>query len=294
MQIVLWPLNDLLRKQLKSSGVEHMMLERAKIAKNMLSGQVGDNLPTTQLVLAASRKFEKEFHEQVTGILNMAVLWEAFPDDCRTVTQRSLLHRLISRASASVYELLERAHCQYPFKVFSLVECPEEAEELTRAPLCVKDPWTRKLQEQYGTLGHPSVRAILITQRLLQKSDISTIESRHASLRRSLLTRSLQTWRFGVGQCSAEWIMQNSRRLLSQRQMLVKRKVKKIEVTWNRGSPHQHSRESSKALSHPEKYTPESGSFTSEILETQDQSFSFPYPDRQVKTHHKFQEKTKP
>ena len=230
MQFVLAPLNVLLRKQLKSSGVEHMMVERARIARLMLSGRWEDQPPTSQLALAASAKFEREFHEQVGHMLLNTSLWEVFPDEYRTVTQRALLHRLLARASAAVYELLGRAHSQFPVKLFALLECPAMATEMNQIPMCLKDPWSQKIQQCYGTLAHPMVKNLVVSQSLLQKCDISTIESRHAALRRNLLSRSLQTWRFGVSQCSAEWIMQNSRRLLSQRQGFVKKKLKRTEV----------------------------------------------------------------
>jgi hypothetical protein len=51
----------------------------------------------------------------------------------------------------------------------------------------------------------------LVAHANIQWTDISGVEARHASIRRQLMTRSIQTTTFGIADASAEWVFQNLR-----------------------------------------------------------------------------------
>eukprot|EP00971_Amphidinium_carterae_P328414 6460284-Amphidinium_carterae.1 len=215
MQVVVQPLTDLLNKQLESAGATFTMVERAKVAIAMMSGQSNvDGTCGYQVLQAASGRFENEFLVQAHHLLEWKNVWDVLHCSCRTTAARALAHRVLSRAASTVYQLLGTPHKLFPLKLFRILVDASSVQELVDTPSCQKDSWTLALERQFGSLAHPSVKQILLGQSLLQRTDITCIEAKHASLRRFLLSRSLQTWRFGIGACSAEWLMQQCRRLL--------------------------------------------------------------------------------
>ena len=74
------------------------------------------------------------------------------------------------------------------------------------------DTWTLVMQEQYPDLRGDDFLATLTLHAHLQSTNISNIEAKHASVRRQLTARSVQTWALKMPTASAEWLCQHIRR----------------------------------------------------------------------------------
>ena len=101
------------------------------------------------------------------------------------------------------------------------------SREMVADPPCLKDGYTLALQRQHAELTGPEFQSCLRLQAHLQMVDIAGIEARHASVRRQVTARSVQTWRLSLAQASSEWLLQNIR-AGSQRVS----KDKKRKVPW--------------------------------------------------------------
>ena len=211
MKIVVNPLTDLLNLQLRSSGMEFERTQRAAAAKCTMTGEWDYHCRSYQLTQAAKGEVEKKFFQRLKEIQSDTELWQLFPISSHTAAFKSLCHRLLSRAGASVHELFATPHQKFPYQMFALLERPDLATTIRSLTSCIKDEWSRGLENMYPSLGGANFFMVLLAHCLLQKTDIASIESRHASVRRQLTARSTQTWRFGLAACSAEWILQNCR-----------------------------------------------------------------------------------
>eukprot|EP00971_Amphidinium_carterae_P351803 6492285-Amphidinium_carterae.3 len=231
MQMIVRPLADLMTNQLTSSGAQYEQSERAKMAAAMLSGTYNVQSRSFQLVQAASGQLEHTFLGEISKIMTDHESWDLVT--VKTSYLRGIAHRLLARAGSAVYQLVWQPHTRFPCKLFSILAGTCSASEIANLPQCMKDEWTLSIQREYQDLQHDDVSKLLQAQATLQKCDIASIEAQHASLRRFLLGRSVQTWRFGVKSCSAERVLQNSRRLLDK-QMHKKRHVANPKVV--RGS----------------------------------------------------------
>eukprot|EP00971_Amphidinium_carterae_P351793 6492281-Amphidinium_carterae.1 len=140
-------------------------------------------------------------------------LWSLlFTVDCFTEEFRAHAFKVLTKACASIFQLYSTSHDKFPVRLFSLLVDGSEAESLSRLPDCVKDPWSQALQAKYGSFGNADVAIVLQAVAQSMKTDISVVECRHASLRRSITMRSVQCWKLGMEMASAFWVLQCWRR----------------------------------------------------------------------------------
>ena len=88
----------------------------------------------------------------------------------QTVKVRALSFKLLSRQGACVHELVAKAHKRYPYRMFLLLQHPEEALTMVNDPACLLDPWSLKVKEQYPDLSSPEFREVT----LLHAMNVST------------------------------------------------------------------------------------------------------------------------
>eukprot|EP00971_Amphidinium_carterae_P262368 5204331-Amphidinium_carterae.1 len=213
MQLLV-PLTQLLRKQLQTTGEDWELEQRCHVANAMLSGADPRKTRDFQATLAASGAVEGRTLEYLHSLMCYGSTWDGIiPEHARTNETKLLIHRLISRASALIHVLLQRPHRSFPLAMFSLIHHPERAAELRQCPDCVKDKWTVELQQSYPTFQEPELVDVLISEAQTMHTDIAGIEARHASVRRQLHFRSLQTHPCGLKGASAQWIFQCARKL---------------------------------------------------------------------------------
>eukprot|EP00971_Amphidinium_carterae_P341102 6479738-Amphidinium_carterae.2 len=192
MQMIVIPLTDLLAQQLQSASIEFEEAELCKVAEALLEGRCSSSSRTFQLLRASLLQMDSDFMDALQS-LRVSDIWSVFPAACRTVQCRALAHKLLARAGASVTELFSMPHQRFPVRLFQVLHKPEVEDTLLNMPACTKCSLTLMLQEKYKRFTHPECLQILQSLAQVSKTDISGIECRHSSIRRHLISRSLQT-----------------------------------------------------------------------------------------------------
>jgi len=138
------------------------------------------------------------------------------PDQDWTVEQRSKAFILLSAADCEAEENFTREHSRYPMKMSRLL-CDSSIEgEILRDPDCLLDEWSREFRRKYqgspnGLRGSESI-AVLRLHCRVGKTNIKGIEARHASIRRHLMAKGVQTWAQDFEECAAEFLCQQARK----------------------------------------------------------------------------------
>ena len=161
---------------------------------------------------AAFGRVEAKYMERLADLWNSPEQWTTIPPQCLTAQFRALCLRVLARQGAAVEQPLAHPHRQFPFALFQLLETPEEASNMVTIPECRKDTWTLAMQEQHPDLRGDDFLATVTLHAHLQSTNISNIEAKHASVRRQLTARSVQTWALKMATASAEWLCQHIRR----------------------------------------------------------------------------------
>eukprot|EP00971_Amphidinium_carterae_P133246 2638808-Amphidinium_carterae.1 len=219
MRLVLGPLMTLLYKQLELSSENFEVKQQASQAKSCMEGSARWSREF-RLLTAAQLTLESQFFDCIGDLFTGKQHWEHFGPECSTLSFNAKAFRVLSRASAAVYALLKMAHQTYPIKMFLLLNPdPEEsaavARQLENDPACVKDLFAQKLQAECGGYSNPMAAHILASIALMQSTDIAAVESRHASIRRQLVTKSTQTHPMSANDASLQWVLQHFRRKAS-------------------------------------------------------------------------------
>ena len=178
---------------------------------------------------AALLTLETAFYVRLRMLYECSDMWSTLPrnDKCYSVRFRALAFRLMSRAGCVVEQLLCHAHRGFPYRMFALLADPTLRHELTQTPACLLDSWSKSMMDAHPDLSGPEFMCKLELQATLQGTDISAIESRHASLRRAAFERSCQTKTLLTTSLSAEWLCQQLR--VQRRGFLQLGKTKKVE-----------------------------------------------------------------
>eukprot|EP00971_Amphidinium_carterae_P231090 4586009-Amphidinium_carterae.2 len=239
MKEVIIPLTDLLQGQLYHSSLDFEQAERAKLARLILSGQACSARDRSYpLQIAAQMIEEGKFMEKLKTLVSNKKAWDIFPPECFTFEFRALSHRVIARSGAAIKTLVRKPHGQFPITMFAMLHNPDVTPSLLAQPACVKDAWSQRLQEAFPTWTEPRFLAMLEGHMHMQKTDISGVETLHASIRRHLLQRSLQTHVFGLHSASAEWVLQHQRRSLARVHSVLPAQVEKVtRVTRHKQTP---------------------------------------------------------
>ena len=128
--------------------------------------------------------------------------WTTIPPQCLTAQFRALCFRVLAR---------QGAHRQFPFALFQPGDSGRSQQQ-GHHPERRKDTTTLAMQKQYPDLRGDDFLATITQHAHLQSTNISIIEAKHASVRRQLTARSVQTWALKMAKASAEWLCQHIRR----------------------------------------------------------------------------------
>ena len=122
---------------------------------------------------------------------------------------------MMSRAASAQWELLAAPHTRFPWRLFLLLRDPGLSTELAdreKFPDCVIGVWAANLRKLYPSLSGIEFMAILAEQASNLATDTSLLEAKHASIRRLLLSASMQTHALAHPQLSARWVLTQCRR----------------------------------------------------------------------------------
>lgn len=205
-RLVMEPLRQLLVRLFEVAGDQWEQTQRCKLAEKLKSSSIKFTDREYRLCIAGQGVDELLFSEQLRALLTNDGFWRHLPFDCHTVEFQALALRLISRAGCAVFELLEAPHRLFPFQLFRLLAEPGLVDTLLAVPDCMLDSWSRDMKSMYPSFsGSDFMQKLALTSQLCWK-DISQLESRHATIRRLLLSASLQTHVQAFQDLGSQWL----------------------------------------------------------------------------------------
>lgn len=206
-RVLMEPLRQLLSDQLRVASADWEKGEQCKVAQSLESGTSGEQMSRRyRLSIAASCDNEQHVMKQMKLLWKEPALWIAIPPECYIVDFRGLAFRCLSKLACSTYQLLQTPHKQFPVRLFLLLEQPELADEMARAPQCLLDPWTANMRKLHPTFSGDEFCHKLALFALLMWKDTAVIEAKHASVRRLLTTASVHTHSQSFGELAAQWV----------------------------------------------------------------------------------------
>ena len=230
MLMAVVPLQRLMSEHFKLGSRDWEVGQRSKVALSLLQDVPAHREYRVQI--AADQILEERFLTELLHTFDTQPLWAHMAADFHTKRGRGWAFRILSRMGAAVMQGVGHAHTTYPTKLFTLLTQPEQAAKLASEPDCLKDTWTLQIQRQHPTLSGEDFLNVLRVQASVQMVDIAAIEARHASIRRQVTLRSVQTWPLAFSRTSAEWLLQNVRTSASVSQATVPQKKKVLKVSW--------------------------------------------------------------
>lgn len=168
------------------------------------------------LVECAQQGLEHKFSADCSMLLQVAGLWnDLIPAADQTLAMRGLAFRMLSSAEALVYETIGMQHKTAPVKLFGMLADHRVASEVLQLKPCMLDPWAAGFVKQHaedpdGGLLSPIALAKLRLIASLAKVDISTIEAKHAAIRRRVVAR-YHTHPEPLAEVSGEWVCSRRR-----------------------------------------------------------------------------------
>eukprot|EP00971_Amphidinium_carterae_P012455 245093-Amphidinium_carterae.1 len=231
MKLAIIPLADALVQQFHVTSEDFETNQRGLAALAMMQGVWTIRSRTYPLLVAAAGSIEGTFYEKVKEMLQDEETWNAFSPGDRTLGLQSFCHRLFFRACCCVEELYAKPHKSFPTRLFGLLHDVSQAASIKAIPSCCKDDWTNMLQQKYPDLQGEEFQHVLLSQSCLIKTDISALEAKHATIRRFLVSKSVQTHKLGLETTSCEWLLQHMRKRHLRGTLYSGTKVVKGQVT---------------------------------------------------------------
>eukprot|EP00971_Amphidinium_carterae_P178338 3537993-Amphidinium_carterae.1 len=210
---------DLMSCLLEISGEAWEQEQRAKVLEKQSTGEDGKFLSRDyMLTLASDLRLEGRFLKHLTAAFKTN-LWELVSEDAVNTAFNHLAFRVLSRQGCLVEETMVQPHSCYPYAMFGLLTGSKTAGQVLAVPKCVLDPWSTEVCAMFPTLTEMGLYHVLELHCTLASTTIASVESRHSSIRRQLVQRSVQTHVLPLHCLSADWLFQNIRaakRLLKQ------------------------------------------------------------------------------
>ena len=210
MRTVLEPMQEMLTAQFHLNSSEFELEQQAMACQQ----GPGEGVRHFMLTKAASQEIEKNFFAKITTLFNDPGKWSHLPDPALTTKNNCKIFRLLSRSGCLVHQLYAHNHTIYPTKVFRLLHEPHMAHEVQPQDpqSCLLDPWSSKMAVEHADWSSPLFRSVLLVHCALCATDISSIEARHASMRRHLKGRSVQVSPMSMLSLGSQWVFQFVRR----------------------------------------------------------------------------------
>ena len=214
------PLVDLLYAQFRAGGEEQEVQERSHLAATLLAGhRVGGSGRSFMLTQAAAGQLETKFFEQVQGLFHNDNVWQLLDVTAYTTQTNALIFKLLCRQGALVEELIASQHRKPSIALFRGVEDEAAIQQWRAAKPCLLDSWSRQLLDAHNGLDESTLQQVLSLHAQLGSTSIAGVEARHASNRRLLHQRSVQTWSVDAATSSAEFLARCLRRSVAARRL---------------------------------------------------------------------------
>lgn len=208
LRLQLEPLRALLHKQIVLSSDKWERNQRRLVA-SLWQPSPGAHADLAgrpyKVVLGALGLLERSYMKHLKVLQNQSELWNLVPEDAMTEGFNCAQFSLLARQGALIHELLATPHASYPFRMFLLVADATMAEALAQDRHCIMDAWSRRFVQTNDLLSEEARQKLTLLSTMISV-DIVRIECLHASIRRLLEARSLQTHRCELERLSAEWV----------------------------------------------------------------------------------------
>ena len=204
-------LRVLMTSQFELSSLEWEKRQQDRVLSATASGISLHGCRDYRVSVAAQGLLEKRCMEMLEVIFSRPQMWMALPALSFRFDFRATIFRVLSRLGACVTELYGHQHTLFPVRMFLLLKSKDHAAAILSTPPCVRGDWANNFIRKHPGLDTDECFFQLTAVAMLWPTDIGMTESRHASIRRVLESRSLQTHRLQFKHLSAEWTLQQSR-----------------------------------------------------------------------------------
>ena len=212
-RLIMEPLRRLMRGKFVVAGSAWKDSERRKASQADTTQGVAQSFPILE---AARGTLETSCEREINTLLTEPAFWGTLiPARDRHVSNRGLSFRMLSSGGCYLLERLTLKHRTSPIRTFLALDSAEQADQILHARRCSWDPWTAAFVEPHldapqGLRGEvPQAQLGLVAS--LADCDISQVEAGHASLRRRLFSRGVQTHKLPFETLSAEWVLDKVR-----------------------------------------------------------------------------------
>ena len=216
MRACLAPLMTLLYAEFQVNSMAWELEQRSKLASaQVLRGAAAGVKRQYPLTIAAEGLMEEKFAKQVMSVFENESVWCLVPDNELVVSFNALIFTMLCREAAMVEQLVSSVHKKFPICLYRLLANPGLGESLASTKRCLLDPWSLALLQKFPGFSSDTLLEVLEMHAVCGSTSIADTESLHASNRRVLTQRSVQTWSVPVATASAEWLAQSMRRNLA-------------------------------------------------------------------------------
>eukprot|EP00971_Amphidinium_carterae_P335543 6471461-Amphidinium_carterae.2 len=212
LRVSMVPLTNLLHGQLDMSSEDWERQQQATQAMEVAQGNESFKRQF-MVTMAAQNKLESKYMEALQMLFLDPSPWRLVEERKHTVNFRGLGFRVLAMQGSLVHVDLVVPHQLPPFTLFAVLHDPDKASSVRQTEACLLDDWSKHILGEYPSLDGEECREVLWAHAAMASTNIAPIESRHASLRRKLLSRSLHTHTMPVAMLSAEFVLQSCRNL---------------------------------------------------------------------------------
>lgn len=217
---VVEPLVTIMASYLECAGEDfeqRMVTEAARQGGTVSTDDLLTNLEERHLLAAFRGTFEQRCLDAARGLLLEGSSWAVLPEFARTSIVRTRAFIMLSSIGCHCWEMMT-FHTGYPFCLFEVVVDPSAAENMdTKVCEHRMDKWSKEFLEHHraqpGGLGSETARAELLHTLLVARRETCQIEAQHASVRRALLSNSVQTHALMLKHVSAHMTTQKARKV---------------------------------------------------------------------------------
>ncbi|CAK0788085.1 unnamed protein product [Prorocentrum cordatum] len=213
---VLEPLRRTMDWHLEVGGKHWEIKQRGMVVQAESKGAASSTSRTWPIVEAALGTPARVFQAAWDPLFREHVLWkDLVQPSAMTRKARALAFKLLSRSECQVREAFTHRHSLLPTRTFAMIVDPAVAQEVSDLQDCRMDSWTKDFvlrhKDADGGLSNPAAIAVLNLLAATIDLDIKAIESHHASIRRRLMVRGVQTHSATFAESSAEWVVAQAR-----------------------------------------------------------------------------------
>eukprot|EP00959_Pyramimonas_sp_CCMP1952_P194654 4070369-Pyramimonas_sp.AAC.1 len=234
IRLVMQPLRDLLQAKFEVAGEAWEIRQQADVAAALRNGLVLDRCRKYRAQVLADDECETRAFKQLSDLFDFDVWWNIIPQVDMTSKFRCVAFRMLSRVGCMIEFYLCDRHRKWPCRLFSCVNRErrqpwvELRAEAASQCIMMLDIVTLHLLASYDSWDGDELISIIRVVAHLARVDISVVEARHATLRRFLVGRSLQTNAMSLLDLGSEWVMHQARgaNLCTEKKFMPEKRVR--------------------------------------------------------------------